>query len=175
MSDCGDPVAVSMRAAVLEVTPDDPLTEARHAQYLAMAAASGADVGEAGTPATEDAPAPEPEDATAAGYTPEQVAAGEAAWRQCRTCHNVGDGARHGVGPLLNGVYGAPVGAQEGFRYSAVLTEAGEGGMVWDNATLDAFLENPREHLPRNRMSFNGVRDADERQGLIAYIASFAR
>lgn len=174
MTDCGDAVAVSMRAAVLEVTPDDPLTEARHAQYLAMAAASGGDAGDAGPPAAaEEAAAPEEEEEAAAGYTPEQVAAGEAAWRQCRTCHNVGDGARHAVGPHLNGVYGAPVGAQEGFRYSPVLTEAGADGMVWDNATLDAFLENPRAHLPRNRMSFNGVRDADERQGLIAYIASF--
>ncbi len=174
MTDCGDAVEVSMRAAVLEVTPDDPLTDARHEQYLAMATAAAGEMGAVDAPAVEAAPEPEPEEEAAAGYTPEQVAAGEAAWRQCRTCHNVGDGARHGVGPHLNEVYGAPVGAKDGFRYSPVLTEAGEEGMVWDNATLDAFLENPREHLPRNRMSFNGVRDAEERQALIAYIASFA-
>ena len=179
MSDCGPEVTVSMRAEVLEVTPDDPHLEARHAIYMALAQASGADIG---TDATEEAPdaeaAPEAEAeeeaAAPAAYSPEQIAAGEAAWRQCQACHQVGEGARHVTGPQLNGVYGAAVGAQDGFRYSPVLTGAGEDGMVWDNATLDAFLENPREHLPRNRMSFRGVRDAQERQALIAYLSSFA-
>lgn len=176
MTDCGPEVTVAMRAAVLDVTPDDPISDARAAQFRAMNAAAGASV----TPVVAAAaPAPQVaeqvvEQVVTAGYSDDLIAAGEAAFRQCAACHQVGDRARNGTGPALNGVYSQPVAMREGFRYSDVLRDAGAGGMIWDNATLDAFLANPREYLPRNRMSFRGVSDADERQALIAYLSSFA-
>ncbi len=180
MSDCSPEVTVAMRAAVLDVTPEDPVSDARHAQYLAMNASVGVVPDVAGDATQVSEPVSEPEleivpepEVLAAAYSAEQITAGEAIWRQCVACHQVGDNARNATGPYLNGVYGSPVAMKDGFRYSPVLLEAGADGMIWDNATLDAFLEDPRGYLPRNRMSFRGVRDADDRQALIAYLSSF--
>jgi cytochrome c2 len=54
------------------------------------------------------------------------------------------------------------------------MVAAGDGGLVWTAETLDAFLENPSASVPRNRMSFRGLRSADERAAVIAYLSTFA-
>lgn len=181
MSDCKPEVEISMRAAVLDVTPEDPTAAARRAIYEAMAAASGtvravATPQDGATPAEPAAAEAEAEpEAAAPAYTPEMIAAGEAAFRACRACHQVGENARNGTGPVLNGVYGQPAGLVEGFRYSPVLTKAGEEGLVWDAEALDAFLANPRTFLPRNRMAYGGMRKDEDRAALIAYLSTFAQ
>ena len=40
----------------------------------------------------------------------------------------------------------------------------------WTPTALDAWLTEPARFLPGNRMSFVGVRDADDRADLIAYL-----
>lgn len=169
MTDCKPEVQISMRAVVLDVTPDDPIATARREQARAMAAASGGGAAEA-----VEATAPEPAVTVEAGPSPELIAAGEAAFRACVACHQVGPGAGHRVGPALTGVMGRPAGVADGFRFSPVLVEAGQGGLIWTDDSLDAFLENPREFLPRNRMSFAGVRSADDRRAIAAYLSTFA-
>ena len=161
MTDCGDAREITMRAAVLDVTPDTDAGEEAAAEVVEEAAA----------PAPEEAPA---EEVAAAEdiLDPDLVAAGAGVFRQCQACHQVGPGAQNRVGPALNGVYGAVVGTHEGFRYSPVLVEAGEGGMVWDDANLAAYLADPRGFLPRNRMAFQGLRNAEDIAAVIAYIRS---
>jgi S-disulfanyl-L-cysteine oxidoreductase SoxD len=162
MSDCGDAVSIVARAKDLNVTPEFPVIRYSF---------SGVSLVEA--PVAEDAPAPQiVEEVQLAGLDPALVAAGETAWRQCRTCHQIGEGARNGTGPALNNIVDASVGQVDGFRYSPAFAEASAGGMVWDAATLDAFLENPAGLIPRNRMSFRGIRSAEERAALIAYLTS---
>ena len=174
MTDCGPEATVAMRAAVLDVTPDDPISDARAAQFRSMNAGTGVLPVSAPAAPADTTPEPQVVLVVASGYSDDMIAAGERAFRQCAACHQVGDSARNGTGPMLNGVYGHPAAGRDGFRYSDVLRDAGADGMIWDNTTLDAFLENPRDYLPRNRMSFRGVGDADERQALIAYLSSFA-
>lgn len=165
MENCKDSVEITMRAAVLDVTPQE--TAAKDAP--AAAPAMTAEV------APEPAPEPEPEVIELAAYDPALAAAGEALFRrQCGSCHNIGEGARNATGPMLNGTYGAEVAHVDGFRYSPALTGARDEGMIWDAATLDAFLENPRDALPRNRMSYRGLSSADDRAAVIAYLASYA-
>ena len=173
MSDCGAPVSISARAVDLNVTPDFPIIRNLYTEDLIGGDASDA----AAEEVIEDAsaqPEAEAEEAETqlASLDPELVAAGEAAWRQCRTCHQIGDGARNGTGPQLNDIVGMPAAQIDGFRYSPAFVEAGEEGVVWDEATLDTFLENPAGMIPRNRMAFRGVRSADERAALIAYLKS---
>jgi cytochrome c2 len=48
----------------------------------------------------------------------------------------VGEGAKHKVGPELNEIFGRTAGSAEGYKYSKAMIEAGEGGLVWDDATL---------------------------------------
>ena len=169
MSDCGGGTTIVARATDLNVTPDFPVIRNLYTEDLI----DGTVVREG--PDVEATAAPEEVAAEAvqiASLDPELVAAGETAWRQCRSCHNVGEGARNGTGPQLNDIFTAGAAQVEGFRYSPAFVEAGENGLIWDEATLDAFLENPAGLVPRNRMSFRGVRSEEERAALIAYLKS---
>ena len=49
------------------------------------------------------------------------------------------------------------------------------GGLVWSDATLDAFLSDPHEFLPHSRMSFDGMEGADDRAALLAWLRGFFR
>jgi cytochrome c len=98
-------------------------------------------------------------------------AAGEANFRQCAACHTVDQGGQNRVGPNLWGVFGADVGAHEGFNYSDALMSI-DG--IWTVEKLDAYLENPREYAPGNRMAFAGLRNEADRAAVIAYLRSLS-
>lgn len=179
MSDCGDPVEISKRASDIGVTPPFPrllLDGTVLEPGVTLEEASLQDTATDAAPMEEAAaePAAEPaaEEVQVASLDPAMVEAGESAFRQCRSCHQIGDGARSGVGPALNDVVGSVAGQVDGFRYSPAFAEKAEEGMVWTAEALDAFLENPRDYISGNRMAFRGVRDADERAALIAYLTS---
>ncbi|WP_338426166.1 c-type cytochrome [Sphingopyxis kveilinensis] len=108
-----------------------------------------------GEPAAE-APAVEP-----------TAAMGEQIFRRCVACHTIDKGGRHGIGPNLHGVVGAPVAAKPGFSYSGAMKA--KGG-VWDEATLDAYLKAPMKDVPGTRMAFAGVIEAADRKALILYL-----
>jgi len=149
MSDCAENIEITMRAAVLDVTPE---TEEETVEQAAVT--------------EEDAPeAP-------AGPDPALVAAGETVFRACAACHEIGEGARNRVGPHLNGIHGNAVAVVEGFRYSPALREAGESGMVWDDETLAAYLADPRGFIRGNRMAFQGLRSDEDIVAVIAYMQS---
>jgi len=98
---------------------------------------------------------------------------GERVFRRCQVCHAIGEGAANKVGPQLNGVVGRRWASVEGFSYSNDLVAGGEEGRVWDEATLHAYLENPKKVAPRGKMAFPGLRQAEERADVIAYIRQF--
>ena len=99
--------------------------------------------------------------------------AGERVYRKCQACHMVGEGAQNRVGPQQNGILGRTVGALEGFNYSDALMEKNAEGAVWTPETLAAFLENPRDWAPGTKMSFAGLRKEEERNDVIAYLATY--
>ncbi len=111
--------------------------------------------------------------AAPAETTPRQVAAvtpdpaqGRRVFNQCAACHDVAkEGSK--TGPHLVGIYGRPVAAAGDFRYSDAM---GSSGVVWNTQTLSAFLRNPQEKIPGNRMSFRGVRDEAQLAHLIAFL-----
>lgn len=95
------------------------------------------------------------------------AATGARAFRSCAACHSLEPG-RHSAGPSLAGVWGRKAGTAKGFGgYSAALKSS---GIVWNDATLDAWLANPRAAVPGNAMGFPGVFDAAVRAALIAYL-----
>jgi cytochrome c len=97
------------------------------------------------------------------------VVKGRQVFNRCMVCHsNQPDVAR--VGPSLFGVYGRAPGTLASFRgYSQAMRAFGEG-KIWDEATLDTYLANPRATVPGNRMAFPGVPEAGERADLIAFL-----
>ena len=95
--------------------------------------------------------------------------------QNCGGCHDVGPGATHGVGPALTTVYGRRAGSVTGYRYSEELARAGRDGLVWNEETLDGFLEDPRGYLWGNRMAYSGLPDIGKRQAIIRFLRDAAR
>ena len=111
--------------------------------------------------------------AAASAAKPASAEAGEEVFRKCRSCHDVGGGAKNKVGPLLNGIVGRKAGTIEGFRYSPVNQQAGEKGLVWTEAELLKYLASPKDYMPGNRMAFVGIDDEQDRRDLVAYLKKF--
>jgi cytochrome c len=101
------------------------------------------------------------------------AASGEKIFKKCAACHAVGEGAKNKVGPALNGIVGRPMASVEGFKYSDAFVAKAAEGVVWDEATLDAYLAKPADWLKGNKMSFPGLRKPEERADVIAYLAQF--
>jgi cytochrome c len=74
------------------------------------------------------------------------------------------------TGPSLAEIWGRKAGTVEGFtRYSKAFKQA---DIIWDESSLDAWLENPKTFIPKNRMTFRGLPDEAQRRDLIAYLRS---
>ena len=117
--------------------------------------------------------------ATAALMAAPVLAAGDAAngekvFRKCKACHAVEEG-KNKVGPSLYNIVDAAVGQVDGFKYSKAMAAYGEGGAVWDAATLDAYLEAPRKAVKGTKMAFAGLRKAEDRDDVIAYLMQFSQ
>jgi len=116
--------------------------------------------------------------AAPSGSWAQDVEAGEKTFNKCKSCDQVGENAKNRIGPTLNGIVGQPAGLVEGFRYSDALLDGGDalldGGIVWNEPTLAAYLANPRTAVPESRMSFAGLRNDEEIANVIAYLATYA-
>lgn len=86
---------------------------------------------------------------------------------QCAACHAVAKGAPHGLGPNLWGIAGTKAGEVAGYSFSPALKAS---GLVWDEATLDKWLENPRALVPGTKMSYSGMPDAAKRKELVTWL-----
>ncbi|MCH8491295.1 MAG: cytochrome c family protein [Oceanicaulis sp.] len=93
-------------------------------------------------------------------------AAGRRVFVRCQTCHVIEEGVNR-VGPSLYGIFGRTAGTVEGFRYSSANANS---GVVWDAENMFEYLENPRAFIPGTIMAFPGIRSAQERADVIAYI-----
>lgn len=88
-------------------------------------------------------------------------------FRACAACHSLEPGA-HLTGPSLANLFGHRTGTAEGFmRYSEALRKA---NVTWNDKTLDAWIANPKKFIPGNFMTFSGIRDAQQRADLIAFL-----
>lgn len=91
-------------------------------------------------------------------------------FRVCLPCHEIGRGANHRTGPVLNGLFGRSAGAAEGYASSTSMVFAGLRGVVWTDETLTEYLKNPRRFAPGSEMPLVGVANARNRRDLIAFL-----
>ena len=106
----------------------------------------------------------------------QDAANGESVFKKCRACHLVGPDAKHTVGPQLNNVIGRKAGSIADFAsYSDQMKELGTKGLVWDDASLEKYLTNPKDLVPNGKMAFPGLSDKEDRADVIAYLKNFSK
>ena len=94
------------------------------------------------------------------------AASGKAVFAQCRTCH-VTDLGVNRTGPTLAGIVGAEAGAVDGYKYSPANENS---GLTWSEEQLYVYLEDPQRIMPKTKMIFAGIPDAQKRADVIAYL-----
>ncbi|WP_332763542.1 cytochrome c family protein [Pseudomonas koreensis] len=92
--------------------------------------------------------------------------------RLCGGCHQVGESARPGFGPQLNGIIGRPAGTSANYVYSDAMKSS---GLTWDRDTLIAYLKDPKGVVPGTRMIFWGLSDEEKLDNLLAYLQTFSQ
>lgn len=110
------------------------------------------------------------------------AAKGEQQFKKCKSCHMVvspeGDVLFKGgkVGPNLYGVIGRAAGSVEGFKYGKDLAAAGEGGLIWDEENIVAYMADPKKFLEetlgkkaKSKMTFRLKKNGED---VAAYLAS---
>ncbi|MFZ0108686.1 MAG: copper-containing nitrite reductase [Pseudolabrys sp.] len=123
-----------------------------------MAAAPSVQTSGQGTPAPTAAIAPVIGD----------VATGKLVFRKCQACHSLEPG-KNGLGPSLAGLIGKKASGVPNYNYSPAMKGS---NLTWDIATLDAYLSDPQRLVPGNKMPFPGLKTENERNAVIAFLAS---
>lgn len=95
---------------------------------------------------------------------------GKRVFNQCRACHKVGEKARNGVGPVLNGLFGRKAGTVKGYNYSRANKKS---GFIWDEATFKEYIKNPRKKMPGTKMAYGGLKQDKKIVDLVAYLKQF--
>lgn len=92
---------------------------------------------------------------------------GERVFKKCAACHSANAADGNKTGPNLHGVVGADIAHRGDYAYSGAL--ATHGG-TWTFEALNAYLENPNDYIPGNKMSFAGLRKPEDRAAVIVYL-----
>jgi cytochrome c len=98
-------------------------------------------------------------------------ARGEQLWRKCASCHTLEANGRNRAGPRLHGLFGRVAGSVPDYRYSDALKNS---GIVWDVATLDAYLKDAEAFVPGTKM-YGGLSQDADRADLLAFLKAAAR
>lgn len=100
----------------------------------------------------------------------QDAAAGEKVFAVCKACHQIGENAKNGVGPELNGVIGRPAGSAPSYNYSAANKNS---GLTWDEATFREYIKDPKAKVPGTKMVYAGLKDEKKVSDLIAFLSQF--
>ena len=89
---------------------------------------------------------------------------------KCRFCHSIRENDRDRMAPSLYRILGKPAAVGENFTYSSALIEMRNNGLIWTPETIDAFISDPENYIPDNRMRVEGIEDPKTRQLIINYL-----
>lgn len=98
-------------------------------------------------------------------------ARGKSVFARCAACHDLNTGATR-LGPSLKGVMGRTSGTMANFNYSQAMKDK---AVVWNAASLDAYLAAPAKNIPGNRMAFPPLANPQDRADVIAFLQQSAR
>lgn len=100
-------------------------------------------------------------------YRSADLEKGEALFAMCRSCHTYVQGGANMTGPNLWATFGAKAAHIAGFNYSDALKAS---GLVWDAPTMDKWIEDPRGLVEGTKMSYVGMKAAEDRAALVAWL-----
>lgn len=123
----------------------------------------------------------------APAYAAGDAAKGEAAFKQCQTCHAVVDdtgavlAGKGKTGPNLYGLFGRQIGSYPDFKYGESIVALGATGLVWSEADFVAYVQDPAAFLKdkladksaKSKMSFK-VKNEETAADLYAYLSQFS-
>jgi cytochrome c len=92
---------------------------------------------------------------------------GQRVFGACAACHSL-QPDQSMTGPSLANLWGRRAGSSASFsRYSSALKSA---NIVWNDKTLDQWIDDPQHLVPDNQMTFAGIKDARQRADLLAFL-----
>lgn len=94
---------------------------------------------------------------------------GQSKARACISCHDFTSGGPDRIGPNLWGVVGRDIASKPGFSYSSALTQIPG---AWTYEMLFNYLASPARSVPGTKMTFAGMRRAEDRAAVIKYLAT---
>lgn len=89
----------------------------------------------------------------------------------CGQCHTFKSGEGHKTGPNLFGIASASFAHAADYAYSSVFKEK-QGKEKWDAEKLNTYLHKPRALMKGTKMAFAGIKKAEDRANVIAFLES---
>src|SRR3954451_7730066 len=100
----------------------------------------------------------------------QDAAAGEKVFVVCKACHQIGETAKNGVGPVLNGLIGRKAGSVPGYSYSDANKNS---GITWDETTFREYIKDPKAKVPGTKMIYAGLKDEQKTNDLVAFLKQY--
>ena len=95
------------------------------------------------------------------------AAEGAKVFKKCAACHSITEGGGNKIGPALWGVMGRTAGSVSDYKYSKAMTAYGKN---WSFEEMNGFLIKPKDWIKGTKMSFAGLKSAEERAAVILYM-----
>jgi cytochrome c len=102
-----------------------------------------------------------------AAFSEGNATRGQRLFGACAACHSLRPD-QNMTGPSLAGLWNRKAGSLASFsRYSPALQSA---NIAWNDKTLEDWVTDPQHLAPGNEMTFAGIKDAQQRADLLAFL-----
>ena len=95
------------------------------------------------------------------------AAEGAKVFKKCAACHSITEGGANKIGPALWGVLGRTAGSVSDYKYSKAMEAHGKN---WSFEEMNGFLIKPKYLIKGTKMSFAGLKKANERAAVILFM-----